>query len=185
MDYDFFEIFDIDLVQGRTFSRDFAADKQTAWIVNEEAVKAMGMKDPVGKKMFYKGEGTIIGVMKNYHYATLRDEIGPLVLNLEPENIRYVVLKVNPKNIADTKKRIEKIWNVYDPDQIFEAELFEDILEEAYFTESIISKFFNYAAYISLLISCLGLFGLTAYSVEQRLLAAESKLDSCSEVYPR
>ncbi len=170
VDYDFFETFGIDIVQGRKFSRDFATDKKTALIVNEEAVKTMGMKDPIGKKMGYlKGKGTIVGVMKNYHYATLRDRIGPLALDLDPQDTRYVVLKVNPEDLAGTTERIEKIWNGYDPDQTFEAMLLEDIIEDVYLIEDIISRFFNYAAYLSLLISSLGLFGLAAYSVEQRI----------------
>jgi len=168
VDYDFFETFGIDIVQGRAFSRDFSTDKETAWILNEEAVRILGMKDPVGKKMVYEGKGTIIGVMKDYHYATMRDRIGPLVLKLDPRETSYVVLKVDPKDLAATKAWIEKIWNGYDPDQTFEARLLDDILEEVYLTESLISRFFNYAAYLSLLISCLGLFGLAAYSVEQR-----------------
>ena len=169
VDYNFFETFGIDIVQGRAFSRDFSTDKETAWILNEEAVRILGMKDPVGKKMVYEGKGTIIGVMKDYHYATMRDRIGPLVLKLDPRETSYVVLKVDPKDLAATKAWIEKIWNGYDPDQTFEARLLDDILEEVYLTESLISRFFNYAAYLSLLISCLGLFGLAAYSVEQRI----------------
>jgi putative ABC transport system permease protein len=170
VDYDFFDTLGIEIVQGRKFSRDFTTDKETALIVNEEAVKAMGMKDPIGKIMgHFKGRGTIIGVMKNYHYATLRDKIGPLVLDLDPQNTSYMILKVNPEDLTATTAWIEKIWNGYDPDQTFEAWLLEDILEEVYLTESLISRFFNYAAYLSLLISCLGLFGLAAYSVEQRV----------------
>ncbi len=170
VDYDFFETFGIDIVQGRRFSRDFATDKETALIVNEEAVKAMGMKEPIGKKMgHFKGKGTIIGVMKDYNYATLRDKIGPLVLDLDPQDTEYMILKVNPEDLTATTAWIEKIWNGYDPDQTFEARLLEDILEDVYLTERSISRFFNYAAYLSLLISCLGLFGLVAYSVEQRI----------------
>jgi len=170
VDYDFFDTFGIDIVQGRKFSRDFATDEKTALIVNKEAVKVMGMKDPIGKKMsYFKGKGTIVGVMNDYHYATLRDRIGPLVLDLDPQNTAYVILKVSPEDLTGTTAWIEKIWNGYDPDQTFEAMLLEDILEDVYLTESIISRFFNYAAYLSLLISCLGLFGLAAYSVEQRI----------------
>jgi putative ABC transport system permease protein len=170
VDYDFFDTFGIDIVQGRKFSRDFATDKETALIVNEEAVKAMGMKNPIGKKMgHFKGKGTIVGVMKNYHYATLRDRIGPLVLDLDPQDTEYMILKVNSEDITGTTAWIEKIWNGYDPDQTFEARLLEDILEDVYLSERLTSRFFNYAAYLSLLISCLGLFGLAAYSVEQRI----------------
>jgi len=170
VDYDFFDTFGIDIVQGRKFSRDFATDKETALIVNEEAVRTLGMKDPIGKKMgHFKGKGTIIGVMEDYHYATLRDRIGPLVLDLDPQDTAYMILKVSPEDLTGTTAWIEKIWNGYDPNQTFEARLLEDILEDVYLTESNISRFFNYAAYLSLLISCLGLFGLAAYSVEQRI----------------
>ncbi|TET26136.1 MAG: FtsX-like permease family protein [Candidatus Aminicenantes bacterium] len=170
VDYDFFDTFGIDIVQGRKFSRDFATDKETALIVNEEAVRTLGMKDPISKKMgHFKGKGTIVGVMEDYHHATLRDRIGPLVLDLDPQDTAYMILKVSPEDLTGTTARIEKIWNGYDPNQTFEARLLEDILEDVYLTESSISRFFNYAAYLSLLISCLGLFGLAAFSVEQRI----------------
>jgi len=136
--------------------------------VNEEAVKVLGLTDPLGKTMAFKGRGTIVGVMKDYHYATLRDQIGPLVLDLDPQAAEYVVIKVDPRNLAGTQAAIEKIWNVYDPDQTFEARLLDDILEDVYLTERVLGRFFNYSAYLSLLISCLGLFGLAAYAVEQR-----------------
>jgi putative ABC transport system permease protein len=170
VDYDFFETFNIPIIQGRAFSRDFATDKETALIVNEEALRVMGMQDPLGKKMgHFKKDGVIIGVMKDYHFATLRDRIGPLVLDLDPQDTNFVVFKVEPEDLAVTTSWIEQLWNGYDPDQTFEAKLLDEILENEYLTERIISRFFNYAAYLSLLISCLGLFGLAAYSVEQRI----------------
>jgi putative ABC transport system permease protein len=100
VDYDFFETFDLTIVQGRKFSRNFATDKGSALIVNEEAVKAMGMSDPVGRQMgCFGGPGTIIGVVKDYHFATLRDRIEPLVLALEPQNTSYVLIKINPASL--------------------------------------------------------------------------------------
>ena len=170
VDYDFFDTFNIPIIQGRAFSRDFATDKESALIVNEEALRVMEMQDPIGKKIgHFKHEAVIIGVMKDYHFATLRDKIGPLVLDLDPQNTDFVVIKVNPENFAATSAWIEKVWNGYDTDRTFEAKRLDEILEEVYMTENIISKFFNYATYLALLISCLGLFGLVAYSVEQRI----------------
>lgn len=170
VDYDFFETFDIPIIQGRPFSREFATDKESSLIVNEEAVRAMGMNDPIGKRMsHFKGQGIIIGVMKDYHHATLRDRIGPLVLDLDPEATNFVVLEVDLESLAATTAWIEGVWNGYDPDQTFEAKLLDDVLKQAYMTERILSRFFNYAAYLSILISCLGLFGLVAYAMEQRI----------------
>lgn len=170
VDYDFFETFDIPIVQGRAFSRDFATDRGSALIVNEEALRVMGMQDPIGKKMgHFKRDGVIVGVMKDYHFATLRDRIGPFVLDLDPQATNFVIIKVNPENIAATTSQIEKVWNRYDPDQTFEAKMLDEILDEAYLTEGTIGRFFNYATYLALMISCLGLFGLAAYSVEQRI----------------
>ncbi len=170
VDYDFFETLGIPLVQGREFSLEFATDRESALIVNEEAVRVMDMENPIGKKMgHYKGEGIIIGVMKDYHFATLRDRIGPLVLDLDPEDTNFVVFKVNPEGLAATTAWVEQVWNRYDPDRTFEARLLEDILKQVYMIERSISRFFNYAAYLALVISCLGLFGLAAYSVERRI----------------
>jgi len=170
VDYDFFETFDIPIIQGRAFSRDFSTDMESALIVNEEALRVMGMQDPIGKKMgHFKRDGVIIGLMKDYHFATLRDRIGPLVLDLDPLATNFVIIKVNPENLATTSAWTEQVWNGYDPDQTFEAKLLDEILDEVYMTENIISRFFNYATYLAMLISCLGLFGLAAYSVEQRI----------------
>jgi putative ABC transport system permease protein len=170
VDYDFFDTFNIQMVRGRKFSHEFTTDRDTALIVNEEAVRVMGLQDPIGKKMrHFKGEGIIIGVMKDYHFATLRDRIGPLVLDLDAENTSFVVLKVDPEDLAATTAWIEQVWNGYDPDRTFEAKSLTEILENTYATERIINRFFNYAAYLSILISCLGLLGLAAYSVEQRI----------------
>ena len=170
VDYDFFETFDIQIVQGRAFSRDFTTDKETALIVNEEALRTMDMLDPIGKRMgHFKANGIIIGVMKDYHFATLRDRIGPMVLDLNPQDTDFMIIKTDAEDITSTSAWIEEVWNGYDQDQIFEAKLLTEILEKTYMTEGIISRFFNYAAYLSLLISCLGLFGLSAYSVEQRI----------------
>jgi len=170
VDYDFFETFNIPMVQGRKFSREFTTDRDTAFIVNEEAVRVMGLQDPIGKKMgHFKGKGTIIGVMKDYHFATLRDKIGPLVLDLDPQDTSFLVLKVDPEDLAATTAWIEQVWNVYDSDRTFEAKSLAEILENTYLTERIINRFFNYAAYLSLVISCLGLLGLAAYSAEQRI----------------
>jgi putative ABC transport system permease protein len=138
--------------------------------VNEEALRVMGMQNPIGKKMgHFKRDGVIIGVMKDYHFATLRDRIGPLVLDLDPQGTNFVVIKVEAEDLAATTAWIEQVWDSYDPDQTFEAKSLNEILENVYATERSISRFFNYAAYLSILISCLGLFGLAAYSVEQRI----------------
>jgi putative ABC transport system permease protein len=170
VDYDFFETFGIPIIQGRVFSRDFATDTETALIVNEEALRVMGMQDPIGKRMgHFKRDGVIVGVMKDYHYATLRDRIGPLVLDLDPQATNFLVIKVGPENLPSTSAWIEKVWNRYDPEQTFEAKQLDEILDEVYLTESIISRFFRYATYLALLISCLGLFGLAAFAAEQRL----------------
>jgi putative ABC transport system permease protein len=170
VDYDFFETFNIPIIQGRPFSRDFATDQETALVVNEEALRVMGMQDPIGKKMgHFKRDGVIVGVMKDYHFATLRDRIGPLVLDLDPQATNFMIIKVAAENIPATTAWIGQIWNHYDSDQIFEAELLDEIIERVYLTEITIGRFFNYATYLALLISCLGLFGLAAYSVEQRI----------------
>jgi putative ABC transport system permease protein len=170
VDYDFFGTFGIPVIQGRAFSRDFATDRESALIVNEEAVRVMDMKNPIGKRMdHFKGKGIIIGVMKDYHHATLRNRIGPLVLELDPQDTNFVVLKLDTEDMAATTAWVQQIWNRYDPDRTFEAELLDDILDKEYRTERSMGRFFNYAAYLALVISCLGLFGLAAYSVEQRI----------------
>jgi putative ABC transport system permease protein len=169
VDYDFFKTLGMDMKQGRAFSRDFATDGESAVIINEEAVVAMGMSEPIGKRMNYlDGPRTIIGVVKNFHFATLRSRIQPLALVLAPQHAAYVLIKIDPTDPGAAAAWVEKTWHGHDPENTIEIQPLEDILARVYVRERLMRSFFSYAAYLSLFISCLGLLGLAAYAVEQR-----------------
>ena len=170
VDYDYFTTFGIKLTQGRAFSKNFPTDITSALIANQEAVRRMGMEDPLGKQvnMFERPNGVIIGVMEDFHYSTLHDEIGPMILVLDPTQTDYLIIKINPDEVLESVEYIREKWNIFDPDNSFYYQFLADRLDRSYLQDKMLSRVINYAAYLSLFISCLGLLGLATFSAEQR-----------------
>lgn len=169
-DYDYIKTFEMEITQGRDFSRDFPTDMQN-YIVNEETVKLMGIKDPVGKLFsIWQYEGQIIGVVKNFHSRPLHNEIVPLVLTLALNNWgpNYVFLRINPENISQTLDDLAGIWKKFAPNYPFDFLFLEEDFEQLYRSDQRTGTIFQYFAILAIFISCLGIFGLAAFTAEQR-----------------
>jgi len=112
VDYDYIETFEIPLVEGRSFSREYATDPETAFIVNEEAVRRMDLEKPVAGKRFgfWDVDGQIIGVMKDAHFQSLRQKIDPLVFKMFPPWLRRAYVKFRSDNVSRTLASLEKSW---------------------------------------------------------------------------
>lgn len=169
VDYDYFKTFKIEIAEGRAFSRDFTTDADSAYIVNEAAVEAMGMKEPVGKRFtLWSKKGTIIGVVKDFHYKSLHKKVEPLVLRIEPERDRYIFMKLKSENIFKTLDSIQKVYKKFDSQYPFEFTFLDDAIDRLYNNDRRTFKIFNYFTIIAISISCLGLFGLAAFMAQQR-----------------
>ena len=169
VDPDYFDIMGLTIIEGRDFEGGSAADETNAVIINEEAARIMGMDEPVGKRMSYLGgPRTIVGIVKNFHFATLRRPIEPLALDTRPDGINFVLVKIDPASTAEVESRIRTVWNRYDPDKMFEMTSLDSVVKDVYRNERIVAALFNAAAILSLIISCLGLFSLAVHAVEQR-----------------
>ena len=169
-DHDYIKTFEMEMAQGRDFSRDFPTDLQN-YIVNEEAVKLMGLEDPVGKLFsIWQYEGQIIGVVKNFHSRPLHNEIEPLVLTLAQQNWEpsYVFLRIGPENISQTLDDLEKTWKKFAPNFPFDYLFLDEAFEQLYRTDQRTGTIFTYFAILAIFISCLGIFGLAAFTAEQR-----------------
>ncbi|MCP4704681.1 MAG: FtsX-like permease family protein [candidate division Zixibacteria bacterium] len=165
VDYDFENTFGIEILQGRTFSNEFISDS-AAIILNETAIKTMGLEDPIGKKGPF--DATIIGVMKDINYHPLNLKIEPLGLFMESGWHETVAIRIRSENIPATLASIEKEYNNFVSAFPYEFSFLDDEFENLYRSEQrlgIISKYFSGLAII---ISCLGLFGLATYSAELR-----------------
>jgi len=173
VDYDYVEMLNMKMVEGRFFSQEFPLDRYDSYVVNETLVRAMGIENPVGKRITrmpdtpYERTGTIIGVIKDYHTESLHEKIRPFMLMLN-ENGNYIGIRIKRNDISETVQFIEDTFEKLFPGYPFSAGFLNDYLEPMYRNERITGGFFIYIAMLSVLVSCLGLFGLAAFSAEQR-----------------
>ncbi len=169
-DFDYIKTFEMEIVAGRDFSRDFPTDREN-YIVNEETVKLMGMEDPVGKLFsIWEREGQIIGVVKNFHLSSLRNEIEPLVITMYTNVWRpaFVFVKIKADNTEGTLKDIENTWNAFAPGFPFDFLFLDESFERMYQADQRAGTIFKYFTILAIFISCLGIFGLSAFTAEQR-----------------
>lgn len=168
-DYDYLKTFGMKMAEGRFFEREFTTDTSN-YILNETAVRMMGLKSPVGKRFILQGQtGSIIGVVKDYHHGSLHTPIQPVVLKLffEPD-VRQVSMKISPHNVPETIEFIKKKYGKFAPNYIFRYDFLDDKIDAFYKNEKNAGIILNYFAALTIFISCLGLLGLVSYMVEQR-----------------
>jgi len=169
VEYDYFETFGMKMAAGRTFSKEFSTDISGAYIVNETAVKAMRIQDPVGKRFsFWDTPGKIIGVVKDFHSQSLHKKINPIVLKLDSYWLNYVYVKVNSENFNQALAVIKNSWLKFNPDYPFEYHFLDDSLDRMYKSEQHIGEIFKYFTLLAIFIACLGLFGLASFITERR-----------------
>ena len=172
VDDNFLSTLQIPLVKGRNFSRNHPSDPVQSVVVNEAFVKEAGWNDPIGKEVDFEWKNqklNVIGVIRNYHYASLKDTIKPLLLTQDPNyRLGTVYLKLNAANIPGTIRTVEKIFRKHVPFMPFEYN-FEDVTNyKRYESEARWKQMITLAAALSIFVSCIGLFGLVAFSAEQR-----------------
>ncbi|MBT1703813.1 ABC transporter permease, partial [Chryseosolibacter indicus] len=168
--FDFLKIMDLKLIDGRDFSKETATDSADAFIVNEEAVKQMGMKDPIGRWISaWKKKGRIIGVVKDYHTASLHEPIKPLILDVkEYEYFGVIVVRTEPGKTKEALASLEKVYKQINPNFPFAYHFVDQEYEKFYNNELIVTRLTNVFAVLAILISCLGLLGLVMFAAEQR-----------------
>lgn len=168
VDYDFLDVFEVELVAGRNFSPDFATDVSGAYLLNETAVQALGWEQAIGKAFNFQGQvGPVVGVMKDFHLHSLHQPIQPLVFYLDPSEMRYLLVKVVPENIPATVAHIEHTLQAFSPFP-FAYEFLDQAFDRQYKTERTLGQLSGIFTGLALLIASLGLFGLAAYTAEQR-----------------
>ena len=171
----FVETYQIEMAAGRYYKEERQADQQSA-VINEAAVKDLGLTDPVGKQIVAIGPTpdrsltfTIIGVMKNFHFKSLHHQIGPLIVHLYgPEGRgRYVSVRIHSENIRETMTFLENTWRKFAANQAFEYEFFDDHFATIYKAEERTGRIFFSFSLLAVVIAGLGLFGLAAFVAEQ------------------
>ncbi len=171
VDYDFIKTYDIQLISGRNFSREFGTDDTAAFIINEAAVKQLGWTpfEAINKKMIYGNrEGKVIGVVNNFNFESLHNQIVPIILLLSKTGNSQFSVKISGNDIPATLEFLKKKWNEFRPDYPFEYTFLEDQLSELYTSEKRLGDVFGIFSLLAVVIACLGLFGLASFSAEQR-----------------
>lgn len=167
--YDFAKTMNIQMAGGRDFSRDFPGDT-TSYLINEAAARMMKMEDPVGKQVkFWMGKGTIVGVMKDFHLGTFHSEIQPLILvNYKGLNTEFMMIRTRPGQTREALAHIEKTTQAFNPNYPFSYHFMDEDYEKMYRSEMIVNTLIKYFGILAIVISCLGLLGLAAFTAEQR-----------------
>jgi putative ABC transport system permease protein len=173
VDYDYLETMGMKLVEGRFFSQEFSTDDQAA-VINQSVAKQFGWPDPVGRRLGriinQKGDiklYTVIGVMEDFHFESLRENIGPLVMFLG-ESRGNISFRLKAQDVSSVIGLLEQQWKQFLPNQPFEYSFLDERFEQMYQSEQKIGKIFTVFAILAIFIGCLGLFGLAAFTAEQR-----------------
>jgi putative ABC transport system permease protein len=174
VDFDYIPTLGMELKEGRNFSREFGSDS-TGIILNETAVKVFGFKKPLGKRVMQMQDNqgkvyktyTVIGVVKNFHFESLRQNIGSVALMMQP-NQSAVSFRLSSQDIPALVKQIEAKWKQMAPGMPFDYSFLEDSFDSMYRAEQRVGQIVLTFSVLAILIACLGLFGLAAFMAEQR-----------------
>jgi putative ABC transport system permease protein len=173
-DADFTSTMGIQLAQGRNFNMDNPGEKYTSILLNEAAVKEMGMKDPIDKRVQYEAdtirERRIIGVVKDFHIYSLQHKIAPMAIMIPifsswEDNL---FVRLNKDHIPEALKHLEKVYAQFEKNYPLEVHFLDENFSHQYFAEQTQSKVFLIFTCLAIFIACLGLFGLAAFTAEQR-----------------
>ena len=171
VDYDFLQTYDLKLIAGRNFSKDFGNDPK-AVVFNKMAVQQLGFADPqqaVGKEINFWGEiFTIVGVTDNFHQQSLKDAYEPLIIRLIPDIRGYFSVKLSTGSAGNAIAGVQSEWNKFFPGNPFEYTFLDDRFNDQYKADQRFGQVFGIFTGLAILVACLGLFGLASFTTAQR-----------------
>lgn len=168
-DFELLEMLNIDIVEGRSFSNEFASDTLN-YMVNEAAVKLMGVDSPIGKAMNFWGDegGKTVGVVKDFNFTSLRNPIEPMILRCRPAETWFLYIKTTPDNTQDAIAHMQKVHQQFSV-LPFSYHFLDEAIDNGYREEQKIQQLTSIFAALAVVISCLGLFGLAIFTANQRI----------------
>jgi putative ABC transport system permease protein len=168
--FDYLETYNIEMREGRFFSREFSSDSANSIVINEAAVNVMAVQSPIGKRFtIEKTDYTIIGIVKNFHYKSIHYKVEPLIIMMfQPGRSGYLSVRLRPDNVPDTIKFLESKWKKFNPGYSFQFNFIDDTIDKQYKAEQQMGKIFYYFTFLAIFISCVGLFALASFIAEQK-----------------
>ncbi|MCR9250780.1 MAG: ABC transporter permease [bacterium] len=167
-DHDFLDLTNIQLVEGRYFSKDFVTDS-SAIILNETAVELMELNSPIGTKLNFTGqERKVIGVVRDFHFNSLHAKISPMAIVMPFTTTELMLVKVAPGDLPETLRILEKNWHSVVESSPFEVSFLNDGIQNLYIQEEKLSKLTNLFSGLAMILACMGLYGLVAFSIQAK-----------------
>jgi len=170
VDHDFIPQFELKMLAGRNFSKDFKSDSKAA-IINDRAIAQFGFKDPqdaIGKKISSRDTFTVIGVVQSFHHMGLQKPIDPQLITLVPNARRAYSIKLQTNDLQGTLANVKALWTKYFPNDPFNYYFLDDSFNSQYQSDQRFGEMFTLFAFLAILIACFGLIGLSAYNILQR-----------------
>ncbi|MCK5149113.1 ABC transporter permease [bacterium] len=167
--YDFASTMKIDIAEGRDFETKFTGDTASAFLVNETLANMMNKETVVGESFSFMGvDGHIVGVMKDYHYQSVRLSVEPLAVICYPPRVSFAIVRLDAKDMKVSLAAVEKVWNRVNPRYPFEYDFVDEQVARMYRVDQAVGSLLKYFAILAIVIASLGLFGLSAFTAEQR-----------------
>ncbi|PWL31042.1 ABC transporter permease [uncultured Roseivirga sp.] len=168
-DEKFMDLMDMEVVDGRGFNIDMQTDQQQALLINEAMAKELTWDEPVGKKLtFGQQEQTVIGVVKDFHFANMRHKIEPLAMFFNPTGGGNLAVKFNARNTSETISFLQSSWDDVFPNSPLEYRFFNEEFGQQFASDERFGKLVFSFTWLAIFIACLGLFGLSAFTAEQK-----------------
>jgi putative ABC transport system permease protein len=177
IDHDYIQTMGMEMAEGRNFSPDFPTDS-LGILINESMVKHMGLQDPIGtiistydnfNDSAFVASYKVIGVVRDFHYASMKEKIEPLLFNLKTDGGFVAAFRVNTSDFEQTIAFLETKWNEVAPGQPFAYSFLDQKFDRFYKNEKQVGRIFGVFAFLAIFIACLGLFGLASFTAEQRI----------------
>ena len=179
VDHDYIKTLGLELVAGRDFSKEMKTDAEHGFIINETAVRELGFAKPeqaLGETLLWPTwrnpdlikRGQVIGVVKDFHYKSLYDQVEPAVLQIYPEAYWKVAVKVKAAGIENAIADVKGVWSKFSPDYPLEYNFLDESFEKMYRSEEKLKSLLWIFTSMAIIVGCLGLFGLAAYAAERR-----------------
>jgi ABC-type antimicrobial peptide transport system permease subunit len=169
IDHDYVQTLGMEIVAGRDLSREFPSDVTNSFLVNETLAEILGYEDPIGKSVtLYDRKGPIVGVIKDFNYKSAHKKIEPLILRIEPRRDQFAYVRIGGEDIPGSLAFTEEVYKRHVPAQPFAFSFLDDSLNGLYQSDKRTGRIFSYFTILAIFISCLGLFALSSFMIEQR-----------------
>ncbi len=178
VDYDFLDTLGIELAAGRNFSKEFATDESSAFIINETAVRKLGWEDPLNKQIIWPSSlvrrdaivktGRVIGVVKDFNVTSLHQLIEPVILQIRPKNFHGLSARIRTENVPETLAFLKEKIIQFSPLFPFEYSFLDDDFDKLYQADRKVGQIVGIFSFLTIFVACLGLFGLASFTAEQK-----------------